>query len=271
VWEYLAHLGPGAKVLDLGAGCGSFPASGYPFQTVRVDLERPAARPDSAAVCVQADAACLPFRDACFDAIVANHSFEHLRELERALREVGRVIKPGGALLASVPDATTLSDWLYRFLARGGGHVNRFVSARQVEQLVTAATGLEYRGHRVLFTSLSFLHPANRVRRARRFLLLLGAGERALRWTAWLLRQIDRRCRTRLSVYGWMFYFGSVPVPIDPAPWTNVCIRCGAGHPFARLAAAGAINFETWLPEFRCPDCSTWNLYTDDRQYAGVK
>lgn len=257
-------------MLDLGAGRGSFAAGGYPFRTVRVDLERPT-RPTETAVWVQADAARLPFRDACFDAIVANHSFEHLRELDRALREVGRVIKPDGALLASVPDSTTLSDWLYRFLARGGGHVNRFVSARQVGQLVEARTGLPCRGYRVLFTSLAFLHPANRGRRTGRSLLLLGAGERVLKWATWLLRKIDRYCGTRLSVYGWVFYFGNVAQPIDPAPWTNVCIRCGAGHPFARLAAAGAINFETWLAKFRCPDCSTWNLYTNDQDYAAVR
>jgi SAM-dependent methyltransferase len=270
VWEFLARLGAQARVLDVGAGRGSF-AADYPFQTVRVDLERPPRGTPQRALWVQADAAHLPFRDACFDVVVANHSFEHLRELDRALREIGRVIKPDGSLIASVPDSRTLSDRLYRFLARGGGHVNRFVSARQVEQLVTQATGLACRAHRLLYTSLAFLHPANRRgRRAGRFLLLLGAGERVLKWATWLLRKIDRRCGTRLSIYGWMFYFGNTPPPDDLTPWTNVCIRCGAGHPFSRLAAAGAINLETWPPEFRCPDCSTWNLYTDDRDYAGA-
>jgi SAM-dependent methyltransferase len=266
VREFLLRLGEHARVLDLGAGRGSFPAPSYPFRTTRVDIERQPA--DPGAHRVQADAARLPFRDGSFDAAVANHSLEHLRDPRRALSEVGRVLKPGGSLLVSVPDSGTVSDVLYRFFARGGGHVNRFRSAWEVEEMVTKEAGLACHGRRVLFTSLAFLHPENRKgRRTRRFLLLLGSGERVLKWTTWLFRKIDRRIGTRLSIYGWVFCFGAVPDPIDTTPWTNVCVRCGAGHPFARLAAAGAINFETWIPEFRCPDCGTWNLYTDDREY----
>lgn len=262
--EFLGHLPPGARVLDLGSGGGSFPASAYPLRTVRVDFIPPPA--DAAAV--QADAARLPFRDACFDAIVANHSLEHFVELAAVLKEIRRVLKPDGSLFVSVPDSTTLSDRLYRFFARGGGHVNRFRSAGEVERLVSQGTGLPCRARRVLFTSLAFLHPENRRgRRAGRLLLAAGVGERTLKWATWLARRLDRRFRTRLSIYGWVLYFGGGPETADTTPWTNVCVRCGAAHPFARLAAEGAINFEAWIPEFRCPDCGTWGLYTNDADY----
>jgi SAM-dependent methyltransferase len=48
---------------------------------------------------VSADAHRLPFRDACFDAVVTFNTFEHLADPPRAAREILRVLKPGGRLL----------------------------------------------------------------------------------------------------------------------------------------------------------------------------
>jgi len=169
----------------------------------------------------------------------------------------------------TVPDATTLTDRLYRLLAGGGGHVNRFRSSDEVASFITAQTGLACQGRRTLFTSFSFLHPANRgQRRNRRLWLLLGAGERTLRLVVWLLRAIDRRYGTRLSVYGWAFHFGAVAEAPPPGPWTNVCIRCGAGHPSAQLLAAGLVNRRRFVSEYRCPGCGTRNYFTDDAPFA---
>lgn len=48
-----------------------------------------------------ADACDLPFPDAAFDAVVANHMLYHVPDLPRAVREVRRVLRPGGVLLAA--------------------------------------------------------------------------------------------------------------------------------------------------------------------------
>ena len=45
----------------------------------------------------------LPFREGCFDAVVALDVFEHIEDDAAALREACRVLKPGGALVLSVP------------------------------------------------------------------------------------------------------------------------------------------------------------------------
>lgn len=43
----------------------------------------------------------LTFADATFDAVIANHMLYHVPDLGRGLAEIGRVLKPGGVLLAA--------------------------------------------------------------------------------------------------------------------------------------------------------------------------
>src|ERR1700730_7776597 len=108
--ELLRDLPPGALVLDLGCGAGSFDSAGAHYTTVRTDLE-----PNSVPVCnfVQDYAASLPSAARCFDLVVSNHSLEHVENFPGALEEIGRVLKPTGSLYVAVPDATTITDRLY--------------------------------------------------------------------------------------------------------------------------------------------------------------
>ncbi|ADI14835.1 class I SAM-dependent methyltransferase [Truepera radiovictrix] len=48
-----------------------------------------------------AAAQALPFADAAFDAVIANHMLYHVPDLPRALTEVRRVLRPGGTLFAA--------------------------------------------------------------------------------------------------------------------------------------------------------------------------
>ena len=98
--EILENLGPGKRVLDIGSGPGSFPSSMGPFIAIRADLDRPSVPVQNFA---QSDAAHLPFRDHAFDAVISNHSLEHFHDLAGALAEMGRVLKPTGALFIAVP------------------------------------------------------------------------------------------------------------------------------------------------------------------------
>ena len=50
-----------------------------------------------------ADAACLPFRDAAVDLVVADNMFEHLLEPVGVLAECRRVLKQGGVLVFATP------------------------------------------------------------------------------------------------------------------------------------------------------------------------
>jgi SAM-dependent methyltransferase len=264
----IAALAPGSRVLDLG-GRSSFHTHRGDLCLVRLDLEIPAHRGEGAYVA--GDAAQMPFAGQCFDLIVSNHSLEGFPELEPAVREIGRVIRNDGALFIAVPEANTLTDRIYRWLAHGhwlapgGRHVNAFHSPNQVTRLVQDLTGLKHRGTRLLFSGLSFLNARNVTHPPRRLILFANGNERFLAVFTWTLRTMDLLFGTRLSHYGWEFYFGNAE-PVDSAEWwANVCVRCGSGHSeiFLRTQGVERRAMRFW-ESYRCPKCGGWNLLTED-------
>src|ERR1700733_772522 len=99
---------PGSFVLELGCSTGSFSADATAAYEIRIDRDPGAKSPNF----VHGNAACLPFLDRTFAAVISNDSLEHFDDLAGALREIARVIRPDGALLIAVPDASTLTDKL---------------------------------------------------------------------------------------------------------------------------------------------------------------
>ena len=255
--EILVALKPEAIVLDLGSRTGSFSRDSTEARVIRLDRDRP---PSPDTLFVQSDAAALPFPDRTFDLIVAAHSLEHIDDLASALREIGRVIRPHGALFVSVPDASTFTDKLYRWLARGGGHVNPFTSSEALAGAITKATGLKHVATRTLFSSLAFLNRRTAPKPWPRRYLLAGAG---YEWTlflyVWASRRLDRWVRTRTGVYGWALYFGDVRGNIDTGSSVNVCIRCGSGTPSRLLQPVFR-----GVAVYHCPACGATNPFAED-------
>jgi ubiquinone/menaquinone biosynthesis C-methylase UbiE len=56
------------------------------------------------------DAQSIPFADASFDAVLANHMLYHVPDRPRALSEIRRVLRPGGRLYASTVGAAHLRE-----------------------------------------------------------------------------------------------------------------------------------------------------------------
>lgn len=52
----------------------------------------------------------IPFPDGTFDAVICNHVLEHVADDRRAIRELFRVVKPGGWAIVTVPLSTVLTE-----------------------------------------------------------------------------------------------------------------------------------------------------------------
>lgn len=139
-WELL-NLQNGERVLDLGCGEGRHAISASLLADTHVvgidlsvtDLRTADTRlgefnfPDCRFVC--ADGSRLPFADASFDKVVCAEVLEHVPEYQGILKEIKRVLKPGGVLAVSVP--SYFPEWVCWRLSRAyheveGGHVRIF-------------------------------------------------------------------------------------------------------------------------------------------------
>lgn len=118
VIEYL-DLEPGKRILDCGCGLGwmtKFFTELGASQVLASDLDRQRlaraqAELGSAVPFTAADILRLPYRDACFDGIALSEVLEHLADDRGALAEVRRVLKPGGVLAITVPNAAYPFLW----------------------------------------------------------------------------------------------------------------------------------------------------------------
>jgi len=59
--------------------------------------------PGGALIAVRANALSLPFPDGCFDVVIASEVLEHIPEDLVAMREIARVLRPGGMVAVTVP------------------------------------------------------------------------------------------------------------------------------------------------------------------------
>lgn len=95
------------NILDIGCGTGALSAKLQHCGTVVSADFSPLALQYSQkrglTALARADAMRLPFRDAQFDVITALDILEHLPDDAAALREIHRVLKPGGKIFATVP------------------------------------------------------------------------------------------------------------------------------------------------------------------------
>jgi demethylmenaquinone methyltransferase / 2-methoxy-6-polyprenyl-1,4-benzoquinol methylase len=96
-----------AKVLDLCSGTGDFALAVKErvpearvvladFSRPMLDLAKQKAGSGEGFEFLEADALALPFHDMVFDAVVCGFGVRNLDHLEKGLREIARVLKPGG-------------------------------------------------------------------------------------------------------------------------------------------------------------------------------
>lgn len=103
----LAGARPGLRLLDVATGTGSAARAAVRRRASVVGVDR---SPGMLAVARKlsrkldlrhADVRALPFDDGNFDAVTCGLSLSHFADRDRALREILRVLRPGGRLVAS--------------------------------------------------------------------------------------------------------------------------------------------------------------------------
>jgi ubiquinone/menaquinone biosynthesis C-methylase UbiE len=128
------------RVLDIGAGNGIYYAKlkhMHPnVQYFGVDLfEKMLLSHPAPANLSQADAVALPFPDGTFDVVMANHVLFFVSDIDQAVREIRRVLKPKGLLMAAtnsvqnMPELQVLMRRAIVLLSRSGGQNARPPSA----------------------------------------------------------------------------------------------------------------------------------------------
>lgn len=124
--EFLAPHARG-DLLDVGVGERPYAALFEPHVTSYWGLEYPPVTnslyPElwdmlerlRGIVDVFGDGQCLPFADNSFDTVMALEVFEHLRAPETCMAEIDRVLRPGGAVLFTVPFVSPLHQLPFDF------------------------------------------------------------------------------------------------------------------------------------------------------------
>lgn len=114
-------LRPGLALLDVGCGEGRFcrMASDRGAMAVGIDptapLVREAGLRHQGSSYAQARAECLPFRDRSFDRVVSYLTLIDIPDYRAAIREMARVLKPGGTLVAAnLNGFVTAQPWGWR-------------------------------------------------------------------------------------------------------------------------------------------------------------
>jgi len=130
---YLPRIEPYGKILDCGCsngGLAKYLTETIPCEYVAVDIayffvyntknNAPLSKTCTCAV------ESLPFRNDCFDHIIAGEILEHVLDIELVIKEIVRVLKPGGNFLITTPRPED---------SVGGQHV-RYLGIKELGELL---------------------------------------------------------------------------------------------------------------------------------------
>jgi SAM-dependent methyltransferase len=117
-----------APIADFGCGDGSFAAVLFDALDFGIDID-----PEALAIAAQfgiyrnlvhADAQCIPLPDESIGSVFSNSVLEHVNDPEAAVREISRILRPGGRFLFTVPVKQFERDLTLWFGARESAQVN---------------------------------------------------------------------------------------------------------------------------------------------------
>ena len=146
--DMLAPSG-GERILDIGAGRGNVAnrvlqvSKGAEVYAVEPSEKRVSAmrREFPAIKCSVAGAESLPFPDSYFDKAYTTMAFHHFADIDKALREVARVLKEGGSFVILEVEPGSGLGRMFRFFGRLMGEHMNIMTEEQLQTRLRAAAG----------------------------------------------------------------------------------------------------------------------------------
>ncbi len=127
------ELNAGARILDVGCGrgvvLGALADRGFEVHGLEISAEAARGVDPRAEIRIADDLKHADYRSGSFDQVIVWHVLEHLADPVGALREIHRILKPGGRLMVAVPNFSSLqarlsgAAWFHLDLPR---HVYHF-------------------------------------------------------------------------------------------------------------------------------------------------
>ncbi len=117
---------PAGRALDIGAAGGGntrvLQAAGWQATALEYDADGVEIAAQRGLPVIRADATALPYADDVLDLVVAFDVLEHIEDDDAAVREIRRVLRPGGLVLIAVP----ADPRLWSAHDEAVGHVRRY-------------------------------------------------------------------------------------------------------------------------------------------------
>lgn len=137
-----------ARILDVGCGNGLFARSLFPDRDVAgIDYSHAMCRhaAQRGVNAFQADASALPFADEQFDLLYCAEIIQYIDDLPQLLAEFARVTVPGGSIVVSTLNRTSI---VRRVLRAVGWSTQKHTLRRTAGDIVAASAGLPLRVQR---------------------------------------------------------------------------------------------------------------------------
>lgn len=147
-YEFAQTFIQGKKVLDVGCGnaYGTALMAKHASEILGLDYDNETVESNKATYkdiknlsFRQAAIPPIPFDDSSFDVITAFQFIEHIEKRNEFLKECLRVLKPGGSLLVTTPNAK-------KSLARNPFHVHEYTFSEMDEELKSLGASFELKG-----------------------------------------------------------------------------------------------------------------------------